>query len=79
MILNFLLNLLDKPNSERMKGALYLLGSRTYMYTCLRDWRFVPKFIIQICQAQHDDKVCKALYYNFIIYYIEVKLTTTFS
>jgi hypothetical protein len=40
-----------------MKGALYLLNSRTYMHTCLRDWRFVPSFIIHICQAQHEDKV----------------------
>ncbi|RUP06522.1 hypothetical protein BC936DRAFT_140311, partial [Jimgerdemannia flammicorona] len=38
-----------------MKGALYLLNSRTLMLTCLRDWRFVPRFMLTLCQAQHED------------------------
>ncbi|CAG8434329.1 1354_t:CDS:10 [Diversispora eburnea] len=62
------------PNSERMKGALYLLGSRTYMYTCLRDWRFVPSFITSICQAQHDDKISvqemiRKVFYDYLMNY----------
>ncbi|RGB33631.1 hypothetical protein C1646_815894 [Rhizophagus diaphanus] len=72
---------IDKPNSERMKGALYLLGSRTYMYTCLRDWRFVPKFIIQICQAQHDDKpsiqeMIRKVFYDYLMNYNNTALKT---
>ncbi|CAG8548665.1 30916_t:CDS:10 [Gigaspora margarita] len=64
----------DKSNSERMKGALYLLSSRTYMYTCLRDWRFVPSFISSICQAQHDDKpsvqeMIRKVFYDYLLNY----------
>ncbi|CAI2164709.1 4841_t:CDS:10 [Funneliformis geosporum] len=74
----------DKPNSERMKGALYLLGSRTYMYTCLRDWRFVPKFITQICQAQHDDKpsvqeMIRRIFFDYLMNYNNTALKTIFT
>ncbi|OZJ03795.1 hypothetical protein BZG36_03001 [Bifiguratus adelaidae] len=43
--------------TDRMKGALYLFKSKTLMLTCLRDWRFVPRFILSLCKAQHEDKV----------------------
>lgn len=43
--------------ANRIKGALYLLNSRTLMLTCLRDWRFVPKFMLYLCKTQHEDKV----------------------
>ncbi|CAG8443048.1 10173_t:CDS:10 [Funneliformis mosseae] len=74
----------DKPNSERMKGALYLLGSRTYMYTCLRDWRFVPKFITHICQAQHDDKpsvqeMIRRIFFDYLMNYNNTALKTIFT
>ncbi|CAJ0904050.1 1258_t:CDS:10 [Entrophospora sp. SA101] len=64
----------EHSNSERMKGALYLLGSRTYMYTCLRDWRFVPLFITRICLAQHNDKpsiqeMIRKVFYEYLMNY----------
>ncbi|KAI8578771.1 hypothetical protein K450DRAFT_245430 [Umbelopsis ramanniana AG] len=43
--------------ANRIKGALYLLNSRTLMLTCLRDWRFVPKFMLYLCKTQHEDKI----------------------
>ncbi|KAF7723510.1 hypothetical protein EC973_001885 [Apophysomyces ossiformis] len=43
--------------SNRLKGALYLLTHRSFLMTCLRDWRFIPKFVLSICRAQHEDKL----------------------
>ncbi|CAG8478849.1 9710_t:CDS:10, partial [Acaulospora colombiana] len=64
----------EQHNPKRMKGALYLLGTRTYMYTCLRDWRFVPSFITRICQAQHEDKpsvqeMIRKVFYDYLLNY----------
>ncbi|KAI8099232.1 uncharacterized protein BX664DRAFT_272366 [Halteromyces radiatus] len=42
--------------SNRMKGALYLLTHKSILMPCLRDWRFIPEFILSICNAQHEDK-----------------------
>lgn len=39
-----------------MKGALYLLTHKSILMACLRDWRFIPDFILSICSAQHEDK-----------------------
>ncbi|KAG0174459.1 hypothetical protein DFQ30_004302 [Apophysomyces sp. BC1015] len=43
--------------SNRLKGALYLLTHRSFLMTCLRDWRFIPRFVLSICGAQHEDKL----------------------
>ncbi|CAO3588698.1 unnamed protein product [Absidia cylindrospora] len=43
--------------SNRMKGALYLLTHKSILMACLRDWRYIPDFIISICSAQHEDKL----------------------
>ncbi|KAG9300251.1 hypothetical protein G9A89_011324 [Geosiphon pyriformis] len=64
----------EKPNPERMKGALYLLHSRTLMDTCLKDWRFVPTYITRICEAQHEDKpsvqeLIRKVFYDYLTNY----------
>ncbi|CAG8466985.1 9745_t:CDS:10 [Ambispora leptoticha] len=69
-----------KPEKEQMahpeiiKGALYLLNSRTLMHPCLKDWRFVPTFILRICDAQHVDKpsvqeLIRKVYYDYLTNY----------
>jgi proteasome activator subunit 4 len=40
-----------------MKGALYLLTHKSILMACLRDWRYIPDFILSICNAQHEDKL----------------------
>ncbi|KAI8988823.1 hypothetical protein BDB01DRAFT_842338 [Pilobolus umbonatus] len=44
-------------SSDRMKGALYLFTHRSILHPCLRDWRFIPDFVISLCSAQHQDKL----------------------
>jgi len=41
---------------ESMKGALHLLTSKSLALTCLRDWRYVPEYILLLCKAHHADK-----------------------
>lgn len=43
--------------SNRIKGALYLLTHKSILMACLRDWRFIPDFILSLCNAQHEDKL----------------------
>ncbi|KAL1919118.1 uncharacterized protein VTP21DRAFT_2500 [Calcarisporiella thermophila] len=42
--------------AKRLKGALYLLSNKSFLHTCIRDWRFVPQFLVNLCKAQHSDK-----------------------
>ncbi|ORZ04733.1 hypothetical protein BCR42DRAFT_474389 [Absidia repens] len=44
-------------SNNRMKGALYLLTHKSILMACLRDWRYIPDFILSICSAQHEDKL----------------------
>ncbi|KAG0312267.1 hypothetical protein BGZ99_009606 [Dissophora globulifera] len=46
---------IDKDYS-RMKGALFLLSAKTLTLPCLRDWRFVPDYVLRLCTAHHADK-----------------------
>lgn len=48
-----------EAQADRLKGALYLLRHKSILSSCLRDWRFIPKFVTSLCQAQHEDKVTK--------------------
>ncbi|KAG2196811.1 hypothetical protein INT47_002738 [Mucor saturninus] len=46
----------DVP-ADRMKGALYLLTHKSIIMPCLRNWQFIPTFVMAICGAQHQDKL----------------------
>ncbi|KAF9169581.1 hypothetical protein BGX20_010129 [Mortierella sp. AD010] len=58
LVIPILLKALEGSNTdyERMKGALYSLSSKALMLRCLRDWRFVPEYVLRICAAHHADK-----------------------
>ncbi|KAF9994804.1 hypothetical protein BGZ79_000402 [Entomortierella chlamydospora] len=58
LVIPILLKALESSNTdyERMKGALYSLSSKALMLPCLRDWRFVPEYVLRICTAHHADK-----------------------
>ncbi|KAI8387347.1 hypothetical protein BD560DRAFT_321031 [Blakeslea trispora] len=43
--------------ADRMKGALYLLTHKSILMPCLRNWKFIPDFVLAICNAQHQDKL----------------------
>ncbi|KAF8964857.1 hypothetical protein BGZ46_000706 [Entomortierella lignicola] len=57
-VIPFLLEALGSSNKdyEKMKGALYLLSSKALILPCLRDWRFVPDYVISLCTGYHADK-----------------------
>lgn len=42
---------------DRMKGALHVLGTKMFSMLCLQDWRYAPRYFIQLLQCQHQDKV----------------------
>ncbi|CAG8507014.1 6948_t:CDS:10 [Ambispora gerdemannii] len=56
---------------EIIKGALYLLNSRTLMHPCLKDWNFVPTFILRICDAHHPSvqELIKKVFYDYLTNY----------
>ncbi|CAO3568761.1 unnamed protein product [Mortierella alpina] len=58
LVIPTLLQALESSNTdyEKMKGALYLLSARTLTLPCLRDWRFVPDYVLRLCTAHHADK-----------------------
>ncbi|KAF9979719.1 hypothetical protein BGZ75_009303 [Mortierella antarctica] len=58
LVIPTLLKALESSNTdyEKMKGALYLLSARTLTLPCLRDWRFVPDYVLRLCTAHHADK-----------------------
>ncbi|KAK3822755.1 MAG: hypothetical protein J3Q66DRAFT_424160 [Benniella sp.] len=58
LIFPSLLKALESSNTdyESMKGALHLLTSKSLALTCLRDWRYVPEYILLLCKAHHADK-----------------------
>ncbi|KAI8373532.1 hypothetical protein EDC96DRAFT_498664 [Choanephora cucurbitarum] len=43
--------------ADRMKGALYLFTHKSILMPCLRNWKFIPDFVLAICNAQHQDKL----------------------
>ncbi|KAF9586315.1 hypothetical protein BGW38_007062 [Lunasporangiospora selenospora] len=45
-----------KKGFERMKGALFLISTKALTLPCLRDWRYVPEYVMRICRAHHADK-----------------------
>ncbi|KAI8379085.1 uncharacterized protein BYT42DRAFT_495617 [Radiomyces spectabilis] len=60
--------------SNRMKGSLYLLTHKSILMACLRDWRYIPKFITTLCQAQHEDKISiqeliRKIYLEYVTYF----------
>lgn len=58
LIIPVLLNSLQPTTpADRMKGALYLFTHKSILMPCLRDWRYIPDFIMAICRAQHQDKL----------------------
>ncbi|KAI9246724.1 hypothetical protein BDA99DRAFT_526780 [Phascolomyces articulosus] len=45
-----------EQHANRIKGSLYLLRHRSILTPCLRNWKFIPSFILSLCGAQHEDK-----------------------
>lgn len=58
LIIPVLLDALQ-PNTpaDRMKGALYLFTHKSILMACLRNWRFIPDFVMALCGAHHQDKL----------------------
>ncbi|KAG0355172.1 hypothetical protein BGZ54_001264, partial [Gamsiella multidivaricata] len=58
LVLPILLKALESSNTdfERIKGALFLLSSKTLALPCLRDWRFAPDYVLRLCTMHHADK-----------------------
>ncbi|KAF9978770.1 hypothetical protein BGZ73_000417 [Actinomortierella ambigua] len=46
----------DNQDSDRMKGALFLLSTRSLMLPLLRDWKYAPDYICRLINAHHQDK-----------------------
>ncbi|KAI9261229.1 hypothetical protein EDC94DRAFT_122877 [Helicostylum pulchrum] len=58
LIMPVLLNALQpQAPPDRMKGALYLFTHKSIIMPCLRNWQFIPTFVMAICNAQHQDKL----------------------
>ncbi|ORX73645.1 hypothetical protein DL89DRAFT_289388 [Linderina pennispora] len=58
LIPRFLAELEDNENSDsdKMIGALRLFATSPIHSTCGRDWHYLPKVILALCRAQHEDK-----------------------
>lgn len=46
------------PQHNTIKGGLYLILSKTLLYPCLRDWKYLTRFALCLGRAQLVDKVC---------------------
>ncbi|KAF9164493.1 hypothetical protein DFQ26_001384 [Actinomortierella ambigua] len=46
----------DNQDSDRMKGALFLLSTRSLILPLLRDWKYAPDYITRLINAHHQDK-----------------------
>lgn len=58
LIMPILLDALQPQSpADRMKGALYLFTHKSIIMPCLRNWQFIPTFVMAICGAQHQDKL----------------------
>ncbi|KAI8975614.1 hypothetical protein BDF20DRAFT_879640 [Mycotypha africana] len=70
----FIPELLEALNTgssiDRIKGALHLLTHRSVLMACIRDWRFVPKFIKAFCNTyEQDDAVVQELISHLSLQY----------
>lgn len=43
--------------ADSMKGALYLFTHKSILMPCLRNWQYIPRFVLALCNAQHQDKL----------------------
>ena len=43
-------------DADRMKGALYVLGSKVFGNFAILDWRFGPTYILSLLNCQHQPK-----------------------
>jgi proteasome activator subunit 4 len=43
--------------ADSMKGALYLFTHKSILMPCLRNWQYIPRFVLALCSAQHQDKL----------------------
>ncbi|CAH7687375.1 hypothetical protein PPACK8108_LOCUS22155 [Phakopsora pachyrhizi] len=41
---------------DRMKGAIYVLGSKSFSSFCLQDWRYARQYLLAFLQCQHAPK-----------------------
>ncbi|KAH8929547.1 hypothetical protein BT69DRAFT_1292546 [Atractiella rhizophila] len=63
-----------KPGNDhdRMKGALYVLGSKLFCNLGIVDWRFAPKYIMSLLGCHHQERpsvqsLAKGIIHDFII------------
>ncbi|KAH8919753.1 hypothetical protein BT69DRAFT_1352911 [Atractiella rhizophila] len=63
-----------KPGNDhdRMKGALYVLGSKLFCNLGIVDWRFAPKYITSLLGCHHQERpsvqsLAKGIIHDFII------------
>lgn len=68
-----------EKDPDRMKGALFLLSSKTFLNVVLRDWKFISPFLKTMALAQHEEKpsvqeVIRKVYIEYFLAYVEVSL-----
>ncbi|KAJ1028660.1 hypothetical protein NDA16_001826 [Ustilago loliicola] len=66
---------------DRMKGALYVLGSKGASYLCITDARFSAEYIMSLLDAQHHSKpsiqkLVRGIINDFIIRFAEPSTLT---
>ncbi|ETS62890.1 hypothetical protein PaG_02652 [Moesziomyces aphidis] len=66
---------------DRMKGALYVLGSKGASYLCITDARFSTEYIMSLLSAQHHSKpsiqkLVRGIINDFIIRFAEPSTLT---
>ncbi|KAI8327989.1 hypothetical protein BC941DRAFT_364207, partial [Chlamydoabsidia padenii] len=71
-------------SNNRMKGALYLLTHKSILMTCLRDWRYIPDFILSLCNAQHEDKpsiqeLIRKIFLDYLSYFNQCSFRVVIS
>ncbi|KAF9434968.1 hypothetical protein BGZ76_007123 [Entomortierella beljakovae] len=82
LVIPVLLKATESSNTdyEKMKGALYLLSAKTLTLPCLRDWRFVPDYVLSLCTAHHADKPSvQALIRKCFLEYVTNLTNTSFK
>ncbi|GAA6033408.1 hypothetical protein JCM8097_006736 [Rhodosporidiobolus ruineniae] len=41
---------------DRMKGALYVLGAKAPQNFCILDWRFFPRYVLELLACSHQER-----------------------
>lgn len=68
-------NVAPGTNDDRMKGALYVLGSKSISHLAILDSRFSGQYIVALLKAQHSkpsiQKLVKGIINDFVIRFAE--------